>query len=105
MKKVWFNPKLKLSSKKLFLWTSPCVYVFMKKRKPIYVGSSMWGVARSFDRRHSSEARYLMDEVRIQFYRTVEEARRVEQVLIDRWKPEFNLLVATTLLPRNKQKA
>lgn len=84
--------------KNVSLYSSPCVYIFFANGKPIYCGSSLHGICRPFHKRHESKARLICDEIAIQFYQTLKEARKEEQKFTLKYRPLYNKQVYTTLL-------
>jgi len=71
----------------------PCVYMFMEKGIPIYIGMSGNGLTRPLQRGHRQwyRARKECDELRIYPCKSIEAARQLERILLCRTQPRYNV--------------
>lgn len=87
--------KISLPLAKLF---GPCVYILKEagSKKVLYIGMSRNGIARLVDYKHGAVRKVKMKEkviAKIIFFGDIEAARKLENVLILRHKPELNTVV------------
>lgn len=70
----------------------PSVYMFMRSGRPLYVGMSDSGIARPAQKGHrrGAQATKICDEMMIWACVGVPEARELESILIDYFKPMLN---------------
>ena len=74
-------------------WLLPCVYLFLSKGSPLYVGYSKNGIYRAFQPNHqqTKTARAGCDEMRTWFCATQQHAIELEHLLITRLRPKYNV--------------
>ncbi len=91
----------------------PCVYIFLRDSKALYIGMSGNGIGRPTGRHNQAViAKKMCDEVIIYPTNSVEDANKLEDVLIGILRPEYNqqnpmtylkkLLDVTNLNPHRK---
>jgi hypothetical protein len=70
----------------------PCVYMFVREGKALYVGKSSRGLSRVFTGRHDQarESRLLCTELYVWFCETAKLAAEAENFLIYTLEPRFN---------------
>jgi hypothetical protein len=69
----------------------PLVYEFWKGKKVLYVGLSCTGIARPFNPGHDKKSlRLLADRIIIHWCLTEAEARTMERILIETYRPQGN---------------
>ena len=68
----------------------PCVYLFVKGTKPVYIGSSAHGFARfGSPEHHRSHLRQQCNRVVVVWVDTLREARELENVLIRKYSTQY----------------
>jgi hypothetical protein len=70
-------------------WFSPIVYAALKDNVPVYVGMSRHGLSRIGARHHKARA-FLGAELMVWCVPTVEDAKKLEQLLIEGLQPVLN---------------
>ena len=79
------------SNESLNAITRPCVYIFVKDGRALYVGSSVNGIIRFGDPSHNNaKVRAIADEVQVLWFDNVANARRIESYLIRELKSPLN---------------
>lgn len=73
-------------------WLQPCVYVFLRDGRALYVGYSSTGIARALAKRHLSgwKAREECDQLKVWTCRNAKDAKELEDILIGRLQPLYN---------------
>lgn len=80
----------------------PCVYLFLRNGKPLYVGVSQHGISRPAALYHNHRtARDAADEVLLLFFGSAYSAKDAEQRLIEALKPPFNGTTSSCVVLRD----
>jgi excinuclease UvrABC nuclease subunit len=71
--------------------TRPCVYMFIKDGKPLYIGKGAHGLMRAAEPKHQrAKVRAIADEIRVLWCKKESHARDLERRLIAEHNPPFN---------------
>ena len=85
-------PDIAYSFKEIMRLRQPLVYAYVRFSRVLYIGSSSQGIARPFTRNHKCFDRLEPgDELKIWFCKNTKQARKLEESLIYKERPEWNI--------------
>lgn len=87
------HKQVRFNKEQIRVFTSPCVYVFIRGNDVLYVGMSRVGLQRVFTPKENVSCEDLFkdaDDLIIITTDTVEEARQLEKYLITQLLPQYN---------------